>query len=234
MKEFQNLTLLRRRADEAKSDVAMIERKTNPSAGHWRNILGGFLFLLIHITILGGIVYHYSQFSFTSGKFILITEESGIVSGDQGDIEYERLLVRNRFPFVLTMTVRLCRNEGNAESLRFFVLEKRYYSFTGVRSLYSGTYETHINTVASGDGRFHVTDRAGVPQELLNMATYDADKSEQNLWLDETQLPKNFLEATSEDKLKYRGSYYWLLPLPGDYSDMFLLCTLTPQANYGR
>lgn len=234
MKEFQNRNPLRQQADDMVSDQTVIERGANSSAGYRRNILGGFLFLLILVILLGGIVYHYSRFSFTSGEFVLLMEESGTVSGDQGNIQYERFLVRNRFPFVLTMTVRLCCIESDATSPRFFVLEKRYYSLAGTRSLYSGTYETPIGIVTSRDGRFHVTDRTGTPQELLDIAASEADESEKDLWLDEKQLPKNIHKTLRDAKLRHGKSYYWSCSLPGDSPDKILLFEITPLADYGR
>jgi len=241
MKEFENRNPLRHQAEKA-----VLEQDMPASSDGRRHFLRDFLFLFILVCFLGGIVRHYSRFS-TDGKFLLQTEDSGIISDisdHQEEIEFQRLLIRNRYPFELTVTIRLCHMEGDMASPRFSIIERQHCSFTGVRSLYSGSFETRITIVASGDGRFYVTDRSGKPEELLNMA---ADRtSEQNIeevdvklrasltnQVREGQLPG--ISTIREDQMTNHGKeIIKYCSLPGEHPDKILVITLTPKVNDGR
>ena len=208
-----------------------------------RKVFRSILFLLVLIILLGGIIWHYSRFP-AHGKFVFLTEASNIISVDDGEIEYKRLLVRNRYPFVLTITARLCRVDGDPAFPRLTVLDTRYYSYTGGRSWYSGAFESHVTFVTSEDGRFTVTDRSGTPLELLNMPTPNSDTTERNLWIEKASLLKQLasdlrngelpsLHETHEDSKENYGEPKFY-SLPGGRTDRVLVITLMPKANTGR
>ena len=242
MKEFHNRNPLRRRPDET-----ILEQDNPTFVGRRRSFLRvfrGFLFLFVLVCLLYGVVWHYSRFS-TGGKFLLKTEDSGVLSDRQEEREYQRLLLRNRFPFDLTVTVQLCRKDGDPALPRFFVFDERQYRFTGTRSLYSGSYETRVSIVVSGDGRFHVTDRSGKPEDLLDMAALDAKPLEQNGGAVDARLHAALVKAMlenklsrigniREDQLTYGKAVTRYCSLPGGPPDTFLVLTLTPKANYRR
>ncbi|MCL2117432.1 MAG: hypothetical protein FWH27_03285 [Planctomycetaceae bacterium] len=246
MKDFQNRNPLRRQVD-ANGNADTIEQK-KPSVGRGRKISCNILFLLLLVLLLGGIVSHYSRFS-TYGEFVLLTEESDTVSTDEEVMEYQRLLVRNRFPFVLTIAVRLCRVEDGETSQRFSVLDTQYYSFVGTRSWYSGAFEARIHFVVSDTGRFTVTDRSGTPLEQLLTPFPNADAKDRDLWSETTVLPsllanqlvkelrKGKLPGISEikeDRKIRTKEPIWCCSLPDDHDGKVLVITMSPRANYGR
>jgi hypothetical protein len=238
MKEFQNKNHIRRQATETD-----MEQENPPSAGRHRKFLAGFLFLFVLVCLLGGIVSHYSRYS-TDGKFALLTEESGMVSDNEVQIEYQRMLVRNRYPFELTMTAQLCSVDNNAETPRFSVLDKRSWNFTGTRSLYTGTYETRVNIVVSADGQFHVTDSSDKPEVLFNSLTTKVVKWEDFGVIDgelRTTLTQKVREdqlagvsQIREDQKTYGKEIIWVCSLPGEHPDQVLAITLRLKANYGQ
>ena len=222
----------------------VLEQEKPFVSGHVRKSLGCWVFLFALVGLLGGIVQHYSCFS-TGGKFLLHTEETGVISGKFGDIEYQRLLIRNRYPFELTMTVRLCQMDSDTASTRFYVLDQRSWSFMGTRSLYSGSFETRANIVTSGDGRFQITDRSAKPEELINVPISDAQTLEENLGLIDARLHASLvsdlrkgklsgISNIKEDRLTYGKEIIWNCSLPGEHPDKVLVVTLRPRANYGR
>jgi hypothetical protein len=235
MKEFQNKNPLRQQTSET-----VMEQAKPLSAGRRREFLTGFLFLFVLVCLLGGIVSHYSRYS-TDRKFVLRTEESGVVSDDDVQIAYQRLLVRNRYPFELTITAQFCRMDSNTASPRFSMFDKRSRSFTGTRSLFTGTFEARVNIVVSGDGRFCITDSSGQPEELLNSVT----STEQNIEVIDAKLraalAKKVCEGQltglshfREDQKTYGKEITWICSLPGDPPDKVLVITLRPKANYER
>jgi len=252
MKEFQNRNPLRRRPNEDRDENVRDESVRDESVrdeivivqgNNIRRIVSGILFLLVLIIVLGAIIRHYSRFS-THGAFVVLTEDSGFVdSVDAGEIEYKRLLVRNRYPFVLTITARLCRVEGDEDFPRLTALDTRYLSYAGVRSWYSGSFEKHITLVAAADdGRFTVTDSSGTPPELLNMPILNADTEERSFWFDKSNLAATLIRDLREGKLpgiseipEYRRKDFdkpLFYSVPGGRSDRVLVITFTPIANY--
>jgi len=237
VKEFQNRNPLLRCGNEV-----VVEQKKPIASGGRRQFFRGCLFLFVLVILLGGIVWHFSRFS-TGGQFLVKTEDSGMISDHQEEMEYLRLLFRNRYPFELSVTVQLCRMDGDTASPRFAVIDKRSWSFTGARSLYSGSFEARVNIVTSGDGRFHVTDRSGKPEDLLNMP---ADLvSEQSLVEVDAKLRVALtgkvregrltgVGTIREDQMTYGEAITKYCSLPGGHPDKILVITLTPKANYGR
>ena len=206
----------------------------------WK-FLRNFLFLFVLVMMLGGIVWHYSRFS-TGRKFLLETIDAGIISDHQEEMEYVRLLVRNRYPFELSVTVRLCSMDGDTTAPRFSIIDKQHYSFTGTRSLYSGTYETRVSIVASGEGRFYVVDRSDKPGELFDLLTNSSQNREE---VDEElrttltgKVREGQLSGVStirEDQMTINGKeIIKYCSLPGEHPDKILVITLTPRAKYGR
>ncbi|MCL2624271.1 MAG: hypothetical protein FWD31_11460 [Planctomycetaceae bacterium] len=211
-----------------------------PRSGRVRKVLYRILFLLALNILLGAIVWHYSLFS-TQREFVLLTTESNLVSVDGGEIEYQRLLVRNRYPFVLSVTTRLCRVGGDEKSPIFTILDTRYFAFQGVRSWYSGTMETHLTFVASDQGQLTVTDQSGAPTERLKMPSSDVDAADPDAWSGSTRLPgplDNLLAKTlregslpgiseiREDRKVNNRDILWYCSLPGDDDDKVLVITL--------
>lgn len=238
MQDFQNRNPLRR---QTKEKPAAVQKK--PLADQGRRIVPGVLFLLVLIMLLGVVVWHYSRFA-KYLEFDFLTEESKTVSVDDSEIAFQRLLVRNRFPFVLTITARLCRVEGDEVFPHLTAIDTRYYSYVGTRSWYSGLFETHVTFVASGDGRFCVTDQSGTPLELLELPIKDADTDEKILWIDDPSPLTRLVSDLREGKLsglsevhEYRQEDFgkpMFISLPGGSTDNVLMITLTPRANYGR
>ncbi len=252
MQVFQNKNPLRRQDGESEPV------ETNPVDPKSKNVkpwsvgrfFRGLLLLAAILLLFGGVIYHYSIFSFSYGEFVLITEQNETVSAGNEEYDYQRLLVRNRFPFVLTMTARLCRIEGTEQPPRFSVLDTQYYSFNGIRSWYTGTFESRLNIVTSDAGRFVVTDRPGKPPELMSSSTKKNNTSDY-VSVDEPpteatlppQLAKSLAKAIREGQLtrvcdiredrKPGGrEVTWFCTLPGDHPDEVLVLTLTPRANY--
>jgi len=234
MKEYQNRNPLRSQAEE----TAIAPEKSTCSGGR-RKFIRDFLFLFVLVCLLGVVVWHYSRFS-VGGKFHQKTEDSGVISGTQGEIEYQRLLVRNRYPFELTVTVHLLRMDMNDDtaSPRVFILDKRQYSFTGTRSLYSGTFETRVTIVTSGDGRFHVTDRSGKPDELLNMLkNLKTDRSIEEVDAElRASLVNKMREGQltgigtiQEDQRAYSKAITKYCSLSCEHPDKILMITMTPR-----
>lgn len=208
--------------------------------------------MLLILLVFSAIVHHYSQFN--SGRsFVLSTEEidSVVVDGKQAD--YQRFLVRNRYPFVLTATARLCRIEGDGKSPQFSVLETRRETFVGKRSWYSGAYETRFTIAASNDGRFAMIDQTGTPREWFAATKPDSDMADTDALPSSPVLPteiaKSLADAIRKEqlteireidegrKLRNKKSSHWFFTLPGDDSsgdnaDEVLVITLIPVANY--
>jgi len=236
MKEFHNRNPLRRKA---KNVVIELDKPT--FSGNRRQLFRGFLLLFVLVCLLGVIVRHYSRFS-TGGKFLVQTVDSGVISDHQEEMEYQRLLIRNRYPFELTVTVRLCRLEGDRDSPRFFHIDKHQCHFTGARSLYSGSCETRVNIVTSSDGRFYVTDRSGKPEELLNLqknadCSFDTVDAKLRASLTDKVRERQLVgvSAIREDQMTNNGKEITrFCSMPGEFSNKILVITLTPKANYGR
>ena len=244
MHDSQNRNPPRCKADD---NVSVNKQRKPFSVCGWQ-ITCNILFLLVQVMFLGGIVWHYSRFS-SHGESVLLTEVVGTFSNDDEIIESQRLMVRNRFPFVLMVTVWLCRIEGDATTPHFTVLKSQYSSFTGVRSWYSGTFETRVNFVASDNGQFTVTDQPGTPQKLLKSSVSDDDLPERDDWNDVTGLPPTLVDWLTkklrkgplpriseirEDRKSSGKDIIWNCFLPGDSTDKVLVITMTPCVNYGR
>ena len=208
--------------------------------------------MLILLLVFGGIVYHYSQFG-SGRQFVLASEEAGAISLSQCQGEYQNLSVRNRYPFVLVAATYLCRVEGDATSPRFLVLDSRSNAFEGKRSLYSGAFESHLTFAVSEEGFFVVTDQPGEPQELLEKSIAAIDSSNDILpHVDplslRAALPPNIASLLTQAMQKkslsgvsqiavnspaHHGKMLnWFCTLPGDHSDMVLVISITPVANY--
>jgi len=220
------------------AEAVAVEQDKSASSGFRRKFLCGFLFLFVLVCVLAVIVRHYSRFS-TGGKFLIKTEDSGVISGSQEEIEYQRLLIRNRYPFELTVAVQLCRMEGDMASPRFSIINKQHCSFTGTRSLYSGSFETRVNIVTSDTGRFYVTDRSGKPEELLNLRKATERMFEEVDAKLHASLANKVCEGQlagvatiREDQMTKNGKeIIKFCSLPGDHPDKILVITLIPRIN---
>jgi hypothetical protein len=243
MKDFKNRNPLRRQAVDFLVNDATVELEKT-LLGRLRSVSGGIAFLIALVLVLSGVVWHFSSFS-TFGSFLLQTEESNSFFVGEEKIEYQRLLVRSQFPFVLNATVRLCRVEGTNATPFFTVLDTQYSSFTGTRSWYSGTLETRLTIVASDDGRFTVTDRVGEPQELLHLASWKSDTSEGDELSELPGLPPKLANKLARELREstppgiseirkndmVRSKTDIICSLPGKYNiDKVIVLTLTPSA----
>ena len=207
----------------------------------------GVCFLFLILVVFGGLIKHYSRFE--SGRdFVLLTQEADSLTLDEIDLDYQRLLVRNRYPFVLMLTVRLCKVGNDAQQPEYVVFEKSQETFSGKHSWYSGTYQTAFTVAASNEGRFFMTDFPLSPEDLkIELDTDMALFGEEDL-LPPGNLPQKIvplltkaikegnlsrLNEISEDrKIRSGRDNHWFCTLPGDNADKVLVITLTPLANY--
>ena len=207
----------------------------------------GVCFLLLIIVAFGGIIKHYSRFE--SGRnFVLLTQQADSFTSDKVELDYQRLLVRNRYPFVLMLTMRLCKVENDAQQMEYTVLAKSQYTFSGKHSWYSGTYQTAFTVTASNEGRFLMTGFPLSPEDLMNDLAVDTDLSDGEVFFPSKNLSKKIVpsltKAIKEGNLSRLGEISedreirngqdnsWFCALPGDNADKVLVITLTPLANY--
>ena len=210
----------------------------------------GILFLLILIVIFGKIVYHFSQFE-SGSRFVLHVEETDTISTDGGEFEYQRLLVRNRYPFVLMLTTRLCRIENDGKQPKFFVIREQQETLTGQRSWYSGTYELTFSIAASNDGRFCVSSATLASEDLMDgPLPQNTDFSDDESFHLPGVLPEELVssltkafkeekfsrlnEVSDAPKIRHTKDKYLFFALPGDHADKVLVVTLLPLANYKK
>ena len=207
----------------------------------------GVCFLLLIIVTFARIIKHYSRFE-SGTNFVLQTEKADSLTFSKGKLDYQRLLVRNRYPFVLMLTVRLCKVNNNAQQPEYTVLEKSQDTFSGKHSWYSGTYQTTFTVAVSSEGRFFMTDFPLSPEYLMNDLAADADLSDEDIFFPPENLSKKItplltkavkegklsrLSEISEDrKIRNGRDNHWFCALPGDNADKVLVITLTPLANY--
>ena len=207
----------------------------------------GVCVLLLILVFFARVIKHYSQFE--SGRdFVLLTQQADSFTSDNAELDYQRLLVRNRYPFVLMLTVRLCKVNNNAQQPEYTVLEKSQYTFSGKHSLYSGTYQTAFTVAASNEGRFLVTDFPLSPEDLINDLSADKDLSDEDVFFPPENLSKKIIplltqavkegklsrlsEISEDRKISNGRDNHWFCALPGDNADKVLVITLTPLANY--
>ena len=212
-----------------------------------KKTVSGVCFLLLIIVVLGGIIKHYSKYE-SGASFVLLTEKADSLSSTEFEIDCQRLLVRNRYPFVLALTVRLCKVENDAQQPEYAVLTKSQYTFSGKRSWYSGTYQTAFTVAASNEGRFLMTDFPLSQENLMNDFFADKNLPDEEKFFPSENLPKEAgaslikaikegnlsrLSEISEDrKIRNGQDNHWFCALPGGNADKVLVITLTPLANY--
>jgi len=228
--------------------VEIVPEKTEKNIVRQRiKTIFGVCFLLLILVVFIRIIKHYSQFE--SGRnFVLLNQQTDSFTSDGIEIDYQRLLVRNRYPFVLMLTVRLCKVESDAQQPKYTVLAKSQYTFSGKYSWYSGTYQAAFTMAASSEGRFYMTDFPFPPEDLTIELGIDTGWSDEDVFFPPENLPQKIvpsltkavkegklfrLSEISEDrKIPNRRDSHWFCALPGDNADKVLVITLTPLANY--